>query len=298
MPAVRLGILPFGTVHWIAATITRHKLDEAHGFTLQTAQLANTEAAKVALLGGAVDVAVSDWPFVAAQRAHGGHLCFVANSGSLGGLMVPAGSPVRDLPDLRGLRLGIAGGAADKSWLIVRAAALKQGIDLTRDARLSYGAPPLLGAMLQGGKLDALLTFWNFAARLQVAGLREAISVDDCATRLGLAPPVLLGYVFDDRWATANRPALDGFLAAAFAAVGFLAASPAEWTLLRPLMDAQDDALFNNLRQRFIAGLSHPNAATMQAQAQQLLAALAAVDKAAGSAALPPGVFWHGADAG
>ncbi len=45
LPVVRLGILPSGTVQWVADVITRHKLDQAHGFALQTTQLANTEAA-------------------------------------------------------------------------------------------------------------------------------------------------------------------------------------------------------------------------------------------------------------
>ena len=183
---LRLGVLNFGSVHWVADVITHHGLDAAHGFQLRTAVLANTDAAKIALLGGAVEVATSDWSFVAAQRARGGRLCFaVGSSGSLGGVMVPANAPVKRLADLRGLRLGVAGGAADKSWLLVRAAGLRQGIDLAAQTSLSYGAPPLLGALQQDGRLDALLTFWNFAAKQEVAGFREAITVSDCARRSG-----------------------------------------------------------------------------------------------------------------
>ncbi len=287
---VRLGILPFGSVQWVADVIAYHKLDASHGFTLQTSRLANTEAGKVALLGRAVDVAVSDWPFVASQRAHGGHLCFAAGSnGSLGGVMVPAASAVRRLADLRGLRLGVAGGPADKSWLLVRAAGHAQGIDLTRQATLSFGAPPLLEAMLRHGDLDALLTFWNFAARLEASGFREAIPVAECGRALGLAaPPILVGYVFDDTWAAGNRPALDGFLAAAGEAARLLATSAAEWTRIRPLMNAPDDALFDTLRRRFIAGIDHPDSAALQAQAARVEALL-------GAPALPPGVFWQGA---
>ena len=215
-----------------------------------------------------MDVATSDWPFVAAQRARGGRLCFAAGSSTLGGVMVPAGSPVKRLADLRGLRLGVAGGAADKSWLLVRAAGLREGIDLARQTSLSYGAPPLLGAMQQDGRLDALLTFWNFAAKLEVAGFREALSVADCARALGLtSAPVLVGYVFDDGWAAANRQVIDGFLAASAQATALLANSPAEWARIRTLMNAPDDALFKDLRQRFIAGIAHPSAAVLETQA-------------------------------
>jgi NitT/TauT family transport system substrate-binding protein len=290
-PQVTLGILPFGTVQWIADVIRRHRLDKAHGFTLVATKLANTEAAKVALMGHAVDIAVSDWPFVAAQRSHGGTLTFAPFSSSLGGIMVPAESPIRQLADLKGKRLGVAGGSTDKSWLIVRAAARKQGIDLAAEATLSFGAPPLLSATLQHGGLDALLTFWNFAARLQASGLREAISVATCARVLDMrAPPVLVGYVFDEAWASANRRAIDGFLAASADATGILAHDPAEWQAIRPLMDAPSDALFEVLRDRFLAGISRPDAAALEAQARQLLAVIDV-----GGPSLPRGVFWRGA---
>ncbi len=300
LPTIRLGILPFGSVQWIADVIARHHLDQAHGFSLQTQKIANTEAGKVALLGHAVDIAVSDWPFVAAQRLHGGHLCFAAGpSSSLGGIVVPAASPVHRLADLKGLRLGVAGGPADKSWLLIQAAGRRQGIDLAREATLSYGAPPLLEAMQAHGDLDALLTFWNFAARLESQGEREAISVAECAGTLGITQaPVLVGFVFDDQWAAANRAALDGFFAAADAAVAILANTPAEWASIRPLMKAPTDALFENLRRRFIAGIAHPTPAALQAQAQQIEALIASHGPGGAGPKLPPGVFWQVADAG
>lgn len=294
MPVLRLGVLPFGTVQWIAETIRRHRLDQANGFTLQTTQIANTEAAKVALMGHAVEVAVSDWPFVAAQRSHGGTLTFAPFSSSLGGIMVPPGSPVRRLADLKGLRLGVAGGGADKSWLIVRAAAKTQGIDLTQAASLSFGAPPLLSATLAHGGLDALLTFWNFCARLQAAGLREAISVADCARIIGLqAPPVLVGYVFDAAWAAAHAALIAGFLKASVMAEELLASHPGEWRGIRELMDAPADALVADLKARFLAGMARPDAATLRAQASSLLAVLSRLGISP-AATLPEGVFWQG----
>jgi NitT/TauT family transport system substrate-binding protein len=294
-PVLRLGVLPFGTVQWIADVIRRNALDLAHGFSLQTTKLANTEAAKVALMGHAVDVAVSDWPFVAAQRSHGGTLTFAPFSSSLGGIMVPAASPIKQLADLKGLRLGVAGGAADKSWLIVRAAAKKQGIDLAHAAQLSFGAPPLLSATLAQGGLDALLTFWNFCARLQASGLREAVSVAECARVLGFeAPPVLVGYVFDARWAAGNAQVIEGFLKASADAEDLLAKKPGEWQAIRPLMDAPGDALFQALQTRFLAGISRPDAPTLRSQASHLLAVLAA-DGGDRAASLPDGVFWQGA---
>jgi NitT/TauT family transport system substrate-binding protein len=292
--SLRLGVLPFGTVQWIADVIRRHGLDAAHGFRLDTIQLANTEAAKVALIGNAVDVAVSDWPFVASQRSHGGHLTFAPFSGALGGIMAPADAGPRSLADLRGKRLGVGGGAADKSWLLVQAAARKQGIDLTREASLSYGAPPLLSATLAQGRLDALLTFWNFCARLEAKGYREAISVDDCARMVGLdQAPVLVGYVFDEPWATANRTLIGGFLRASAAAQALLASDAREWVAIRPLMDTPDERVFAALKARFLAGLRQLDSASMAASAQHLQTVLVQAGLAR-EASLPFGVFWQG----
>ena len=297
---VRLGTLPFGSVQWVADIIKRHGLDRANGFELQTLRLATTEALKVALLGGSVDVAVSDWPFVVIQRRHAGHLCFAAgNNGGLGAIMVAGGSPVRRLADLKGRRLGVAGGPADKSWLLVQAAASRQGIDLARQATLSYGAPPLLDAMLRDGELDALLTFWTSAAKLQASGFREALSVAQCAEALGLTePPVLVGYVFDDRWAAANRRSINGFLKASRAAAALLSGSPGEWNSIRPLTGASSDAEFDDLRSRFIAGMRRPAAAVMEREATRIEDLLAGDGTQAAPAVMPAGVFWRGADAG
>ena len=260
-PALRLGILPFGSVHWVSDVMQRHGLDRAHGFALQTQKLANSDASRVALTAHSVDVAVNDWPYVVASRARGTRLCFAPFSSSLGGIMVPAESRIKTLADLKGVRFGVAGGPADKSWLIVQAAARRQGIDLQKQATLSFGSPPLLGGLLQKGALDAVLTFWTNAARLEAAGCHEAISVGDCAVQVGLPAKLdLVGYVFDEDWASAHRPVINGFLAASKAAMELLRTNDAEWQAVRPQMDAPDDRLFAALRRRFVEGIGQPSA--------------------------------------
>jgi NitT/TauT family transport system substrate-binding protein len=297
---VRLGILQFGTVQWVADVIARNHLDTAHGVAIETTKLANTDAGRIGLLAGGIDVAVLDWPFVAAQRAAGNKLCFAAFSDAVGGLIVPADSPVHALPDLAGRSLGIAGGPSDKSWLIVQAAGRHAGIDLAKAARPAYGAPPLLGAKLQQGELDAVLTYWNFAARLQAAGLKQVLSVADAARMLGLpGAPGLVGFAFREDWARANPAAIGGFLRAVAAAQDRLRTDNADWTAVRPLMDAPDDAAFAALRDRFIAGIVRRPAAEQEALAAKVLAILVETGGAqatGGVTALPPGVFWPDAD--
>jgi NitT/TauT family transport system substrate-binding protein len=297
MASVRLGILQFGTVQWIGDIIRRHELDTANGFRLVTATLANTDAGRVALMADAADVVVSDWMFAAVQRAAGTNLCFSPFSSSLGGIMVAGSSPIRSLADLTHRKLGVAGGPADKSWLVVRAAAkAASGIDLMQKADIAYGAPPLLNAKLMQGELDAVLTYWNFAARLEAANYRQVISVEDCARSLGLpAAMCLVGFVFREDWATRDSEGINGLLRAASAAGDFLADSGQEWQQIRPLMNAPDDALFEQLRRRFVAGISHPGAEAQERAAEQLFDVLlrtGGMQATEGLKQLPPGIFW------
>jgi NitT/TauT family transport system substrate-binding protein len=296
-PAVRMGILQFGTVQWVGDIIQRHALDAANDFTLVTTMLANTDAGRVALMANAADVVVSDWMFVAAQRAAGTKLCFAPFSSATGAIMVGQDSPIRSLADLSHRKLGIAGGPVDKSWMIVRAAAkAASGSDLTQAADVVYGAPPLLNAKLVQGELEAVLTYWNFAARLDAAGYRQVTSVDECATSLGLpAAMCLVGFVFHEDWANQYPGAINGFLAAAASAGDLLAQSAGEWQQIRPIMSAPDDALFERLKQRFIAGITHPSAEAQERAATQLFEVLLRTGGSRatdGLAQLPRGIFW------
>jgi NitT/TauT family transport system substrate-binding protein len=296
--ALRLGVLQFGTVQWVAQVIRNHALDAAHGFALEEVVLANNDAGRVALMAGAAEIVVSDWIFVAAQRAAGTLLRFAPFSSASGGVMVQRDSPMRSLGDLAGRKLGIAGGPVDKSWLIVRAAGRAiDGLDLASAANVVYGAPPLLSAKLLQGELDAVLTYWNFAARLEAAGYRELISVVDCARALNVSDaPSLVGFVFHEDWANQHQSTINGFLAAVSEAQTLLAQSDAEWQRIRPLMEAQDDALFANLKRRFVAGIARPSTEAQERAASQLFEVLLRTGGSratAGIEQLPKGIFWQ-----
>jgi NitT/TauT family transport system substrate-binding protein len=295
---VRLGILKFGTVQWVADVVARHRLDRSNGWALETVTLANTDAGRIALMAHSADIIVSDWFFVASQRAAGMKLSFVPFSSASGGIMVPAASPIRTFGDLKGRRLGVAGGPLDKSWLLVQAAArASTDLDLATAARVDYGAPPLLSAKLLQGELDAVLTFWNFAARLEASGFREAMSVAACANSLGLPRHMsLVGFVFHEEWARLHATTVDGVLAAVANAEGLLARSEAEWQHVRPLMDASDDAVFASLQRRFKAGLTQASDAEQQRAAVRLFDILlrtGGTRATHGMEHLPEGIFWR-----
>ena len=114
---VRVGVLKFGTVSWELDVMQTHGLAAREGIDLQVVTLASTNATTVALQGGAVDLIVTDWTWVSRQRAEGRPFTFVPYSLTVGGLIVRPDSGIPELGDLRGKRLGVAGGPVDKSWL-------------------------------------------------------------------------------------------------------------------------------------------------------------------------------------
>jgi len=75
-----VAALKFGTVNWELNTISHHELDAEQGFMLKVLGVAGGSAAKVAFQGGAVDAIVSDWLWVARQRAAGKDYVFIPYS--------------------------------------------------------------------------------------------------------------------------------------------------------------------------------------------------------------------------
>jgi len=212
-------------------------------------------------------------------------------------VMAPAGSPIRDAADLKGKKLAVAGGPIDKSWLLLRALALQSGIDLRTAATVVYGAPPLLSQKALQGETDATLTFWNFCADLEAAGLKRAISMDDVLHRLGATGPVaMLGYVFDGGWAAKNRAALDRFLDASRQAKEILASTPAEWQRLAPRIGVADPAALALYRTGYSEGIPRRPVAEEETDARGLyhiLADIGGTELVGPARELEPGSFYR-----
>ncbi|HLZ67897.1 MAG TPA: ABC transporter substrate-binding protein [Aliidongia sp.] len=294
---LRIGVLRFGTVSWELDVMRRHGLDQAQGVSLEPVEFAAAQAPQVALQAHAVDMVALDWLWVSRQRSDGADWTFVPFSNAVGALVAPAASPIRSVADLPGRKLGIAGTPLDKSWLILRAYAQRRhGIDLDAAVEKSFGAPPLVAEQLKAGRLDAMLTFWPFAAKAEAAGMRSVLTIDAAVSALGIAATVpIVGYVFSEKWAADHRAAVEGFLAALAKVRAILATDDGEWRTLAPLTGAADDAELERLKTWYRRGIPlhwGPAEQTAAAQLFQVLAETGGPALVGSAKAIAPGTFW------
>lgn len=288
---LRVGALAYGTLAWEIAAL-RDSPKQTPPFHLSVETLAGPEAGRIALLGGAVDLIVTDWMWVADQRLKGEDFTFVPFSGLHGALVVPSHSTIQTLADLRGKRIGIAGGALDKNWQLLREAARRTAdLNLEQAATLTFAAPPLLSETLKQGRLDVVLTYWNQAALLEAQGYRRVLDGLGLEALLGLESlPPTLGYVFREGWAKAHAPALQGFLAATREARQALCRDDRRWTSVQKEIQAQDEGARAALR---VAYCAHPAPTIHPDQVAVARTLYGWLDRGGQRGqTLPPGVFY------
>jgi len=256
-PEVRVAVLQFGTVNWEIDVIRHHQLDKKYNFSLNVTPVGSKNASAVALQSRAVDVVFSDWVWVNRQRFNKRMYSFSPVSSAAGGLYAQAGSSLSSLNDLKGQRLGIAGGSVDKSWLLLQAYAKKeQGLDLKNTVQPVYVAPPLLNKLMDDKQLSLSLNFWHYSARLAAQGFKPILQVEEIIEGLGIKTQVpLVGWVFADQWVENNGDLLANFLRASQEARQILLSSDQEWQRIRKLTHAESDAVFESLKRGYREGV-------------------------------------------
>ncbi|MCB1526964.1 MAG: ABC transporter substrate-binding protein [Hyphomicrobiaceae bacterium] len=269
---LRVVSLKFGSLNWLLQTIKSEGLDKKAGISLEIMEVATNQAGPVALLASEADVIVSDWPWAMRQRSLGQKLKFRPYSSSLGAVMVEKDAPIKSIADLEGKKIGVAGSAIDKSWLLLRAFSRKTlGRDLADIAEPVFGAAPLVAEELRNGRIDACLNFWTFAARLEGDGFRPLLAVDEMFVKLGIEPPPsMVGFVWREETAEKKSKELEAFFSAVEAGNNLLATSDDAFARLKPLMRAKSDAEYFALKAYYRAGIPKPWNASQTSAAEKL----------------------------
>ncbi|WP_415896296.1 ABC transporter substrate-binding protein [Neptuniibacter sp. QD72_48] len=258
-PQFKVAVLASGTVNWELQHLKNQKLDELNNFDLNIIKVASMSAAKVALTSGNADAIVADWLWAADRNSKGESFRFIPFSKQVGMVMKPASSQLSDLSELKGKRIGVAGGPLNKGWILLRAAARKHGLNLEADAQVQFGSPPLLSQSLKSGRLDLLVTFWHYGARLETEGYKTVISLQDMMAELGMTSQLpMLGYLVKQDQVDSNPELINSFVDAVMAAKNQLLNEDDHWLGLRKLMRAENDQVFNALIAGYRNGIPSP----------------------------------------
>ena len=294
---IRIAAQKTGTFAWELAVIRAHGLDKEANLTLDVRELASPEAGKIALRSGDADIMISDWLWVSRERSLGAKLVFYPYSSALGAVMVPNASPIKTLAELKGRKLAVAGGPIDKSWLLLQASLQQDGINLKSDSTIVYGAAPLVAAQMLNGDMDATVNYWNFCAALEEKGFRRIASIQDIVQHFGAKGPVaMVGYVFDEGWASANQDRLARFIEMTRKAKQILTTSDSAWDEIAKLTGAADAATLHAYRDRYREGIPHRRIEDEEKDARVLYHVLAGIgghDLVGPASDLDPGTYYH-----
>lgn len=255
--SLRITSLKFGSLSWLIDTIKHQKLDAASNLQIDVIEVATNQAGPIALLSGEADVIVSDWTWAMRQRAKGEKVRFAPFSSALGAIMVPADGKVAKFEDLVGKKLGVAGSSIDKSWLLLRGYSRKKlGKDIADVATPTFGTPPLLSEELRSRRLDGVLNFWTYAARLSSEGYVQLLRMDSVLAELGISPvPAMVGFVWREETGKTKAKALSAFFDAVAKGNDVLIKSDEAWQRLKPLVKPASDVELQSIAEFYRSGV-------------------------------------------
>lgn len=256
LPSLRITVIASGTVNWELQHIKDNKLDHKFGYDLVINKVASLPAARIAITAGNADLIVSDWLWASDRNSKGENLRFIPFSRQIGSVIAGTNSELNKFSDLKGKRIGIAGGPLNKGWILIRAAAMNEGINLEKESEIQFGAPPLLNHAMKSGRLDMLVTFWHYGARLEAEGYKKLYSLSDLMKGLGLESDVpMLGYLYDAKFGDQKSELISGFYSSINAAKTELLENDGAWQELRPIMKAENKAIYNALINGYRVGI-------------------------------------------
>ena len=296
--SIKIAVLKYGSVNWEYDVIKHHKLDQKNNIKIKKVEVTNKDASAVAFLSKSVDIFVTDWIWVSKQRNKGNLVSFYPYSNSAGGLMIKKGEKIDSFLDLKNKKIGVAGGSLDKSWLFLRAYAIKKyEKDPLTFFNTSFAAPPLINGLLRNNQLDAGYNYWNYTARLEALGYEEFLTLKDILPYIGIEGELpLIGYVFREGFVQENEVTLKGFIKASNEARKILKTSDNEWLRISEMTGAKNQVMLEKIRDGFRKGIPSDNHQLMRKNIQhayKILSQIGGEELVGSSNSLAAGTYWN-----
>ena len=296
--SIKIAVLKYGSVNWEYNVIKHHKLDKKNNIKIKKVEITNKDASAVAFLSKSVDIFVTDWIWVSKQRNKGNLVSFLPYSNSAGSLMIKKGEEINSFLDLKNKKIGVAGGSLDKSWLFLRAYAIKKyKKDPLTFFNTSFAAPPLINGLLRNNQLDAGYNYWNYTARLEALGYEEFLTLKDILPYIGIEGELpLIGYVFREGFVQENEVTLKGFIKASNEARKILKTSDNEWLRISEMTGAKNQLMLEKIRDGFRKGIPSDNHQLMRKNIQhayKILSQIGGEELVGSSSSLASGTYWN-----
>ena len=249
---VRLMVNLAGDTSFPPYVIQKLALDRKHGFTMQVIPSNTVQSTTTGFQSGAGDIGMYGWNDLARIKAVGVNIVGIGPFlGWANTLVVPADSPIHNVGDLKGKKVGVFN-RTGLDWTVARAVAkAKYGLDLDTDIVMQAGAVPLLRGLMEQGQMDATQMFNDFTAPMVVSGkFRLLASTKDLVNQLGLPDTPFIVYTADTGYAAAHPANVKAFLAAYRDAIDTLKTDDNIWVEPAAALGMTDAATLTALRKQ------------------------------------------------
>jgi NitT/TauT family transport system substrate-binding protein len=243
---LRMTSNPVGTSAFGVYAMQKFKLDEKYGFKFQILPSANSQATMTAFLSGSSDMLNVDIMALTSMRNAGIKLIAVDPMFRWGDAwVVPAESPIKNLGDLKGKKIG-TDSRANSTWFVAVAAAQKlYHLDLEKETLVQAAGVSLLRGLIEQGQLDATYMYNNIVPAMTATGKFRVLSqMRDLISAIGLDGDVPFEFqAVSEDYAAAHPANVRAYLAAYREAVHILNVNDDVWLEAGRSMKMDDAAI-------------------------------------------------------
>lgn len=249
---VRVVLLQGGQVFPVYV-MQKMGIDKKYNLEIERRETVDTNASYNMLRTKEVDLGFGGWMTIAKLRTTGVDLLNIYSMGVVTNeIMVKNESSLRSYADLKGKRVGVFGGPAGTTTLILRLITMKFfGFDLLKDSQVQYSAPPLLVGLMEKGEIDAALLLDPHIGKMEASGKFRSIGDMGKIWEEKMGWPLLLVTInTTDEFANKNPRAVKNFVAAFKESVEYLQSHPEIWPELAAMGGAEGPEEVKLLSQR------------------------------------------------